>query len=93
MEKLFVEITVNIQVNEEICLESEELVLVARRSRTISIVRVVETDLLGMCALLTTESIKLMESFDTLDFHAIKDGLVGENENSSLIVGIHYRML
>ena len=93
MKKKFVEIVINIRLNEEVRLDLGNAELVARRSRTITRTIVAETDILGMGALITAESFKLIESFDTLKFKAVENGLVGENESGSLKVEMHYREL
>ena len=93
MKKRFVEIVVKVQVNEEVRLDFGDAELVIRRSRTITRTIVAETDTMEMGALITAESFKLIESFDTLDFRAVENGLVGENESGSLKVEMHYREL
>ena len=93
MKKKFVEIVVKVQVNEEVRLDLGNAEFVARRSRTITKTIVAETDTLGMGALITAESFKLIECFDTLDFKAVKNGLVGKNKSGSLKVEMHYREL
>ena len=93
MKKKFVEIVINIRLNEEVRLDLGNAELVVRRSRTITRTIVAETDTLGIGVLITAESFKLIESFDTLDFRAVENGLVGENESGSLKVEMHYREL
>ena len=93
MKKKFVEIVINIRMNEEVRLDLGDAELVARHSIAIKRTIVAETDAIGMGALITAESFKLIECFDTLKFKAVENGLVGENESGSLKVEMYHREL
>ena len=93
MEKTFVEIVVKIQVNEEVRLDLGNVELVASRSRTITRVRVVEIEDYKFVGLIFEEKNKLFHEFESVVFKTIKDGVVGQNENGSLKVEMHYREL
>lgn len=93
MEKRFVEIVVKIQVNEEVHLDLGNAELVVSRSRTITRVRVVEIEDYKFVGLIFEEKDKLFHEFESVVFKTIKDGVVGQNENGSLKVEMHYREL
>lgn len=93
MEKRFVEIVVKIQVNEEVHLDLGNAELVVSRSRTITRVRVVEIEDYKFVGLVFEEKDKLFHEFESVVFRTIEDGVVGQNENGSLKVEMHYREL
>lgn len=93
MEKTFVEFVTKIQVNEEVRLESEELELVARSSRTITRVKVVEIEDYKFVGLVFEEKDKLFHAFESVVFRTIEGGVIGQNENGSLKVEMHFRKL
>lgn len=93
MEKTFVEIVVKIQVNEEVRLDLGNVELVASRSRTITRTIFAKIDHTRMVVLITENYLKLIGLFDTLKFKVVESGFVGENENGSLKVEMHYREL
>lgn len=93
MEKTFVEIVVKIQVNEEVHLDLGNAELVVSRSRTITRVRVVEIEDYKFVGLIFEEKDKLFNEFESVVFKTIEDGVVGQNENGSLKVEMHYREL
>lgn len=93
MEKKFVEFVTKIQVNEEVNLGFGNAEIVVSRSRTITRVRVVEIEDYKFVGLIFEEKDKLFHEFESVVFKTIEGGVVGQNENGSLKVEMHFRKL
>lgn len=93
MKKRFVEIVTKVSVTEQMSVELPCGTLTIGMRRVITRVQVVETDEDNLLIAVFAEGLNLIECFETVNFKAVEDGLVGQNESGSLKVEMRFREL